>query len=300
MSGAIAGLAISVGTTAMSFIGARKQKRLAADAERAAAMAMAEVEKELTKNEMDALAIKKEPYEIMEDQLNAQIATQMAQNREGDQRGVGVGASRVQAGTLEAAGGIRTAMGTDLMELDKLSADEATRKSDIRTQIKLGEAAGAQNAAAQANDARTQLNQQALAGVGSVAAQSLAMLPTYGMSKDARQVKGMQRDFKKSARDEFLQTKGNTRKMFNDQYSAGQFQSNVGGLSYDAGQFGSLGTTQTSMFDTDGNFSGMQDTAITSFDQLSKLSPAEFQLQLQSYTPAQRKMIMSQLSGNFE
>ncbi len=299
MSGAIAGLAISVGTTAMSFIGARKQKRLAADAERAAALAMAEVEKELTKNEMDALAIKKEPYEIMEDQLNAQIATQMAQNREGDQRGAIAGANRVQAGTLEASGQIRTAMGDELMELDKLSADEATRKSDIRTQIKLGEAAGAQNAAAQANDARTQLNQQALAGVGSVAAQSLAMLPTYGVSKDARQVKGMQKDFKKDARREFL-AGGGTRKEFNDQYSNTQFQSNVGGLSYDEGKFGSLGTTQISMFDKDNNFTGMQDTAITSFDQLSKLSPAEFQLQLQSYTPSQRKMIMSQLSGNFE
>lgn len=299
MSGAIAGLAISVGTTAMSFIGARKQKRLAADAERAAALAMAEVEKELTKNEMDALAIKKEPYEIMEDQLNAQIATQMAQNREGDQRGAIAGANRVQAGTLEASGQIRTAMGNELMELDKLSADEATRKSDIRTQIKLGEAAGAQNAAAQANDARTQLNQQALAGVGSVAAQSLAMLPTYGVSKDARQVKGMQKDFKKDARREFL-AGGGTRKEFNDQYSNTQFQSNVGGLSYDEGKFGSLGTTQISMFDKDNNFTGMQDTAITSFDQLSKLSPAEFQLQLQSYTPSQRKMIMSQLSGNFE
>ena len=265
MSGAIAGLAISVGTTAMSFIGARKQKRLAADAERAAALAMAEVEKELTKNEMDALAIKKEPYEIMEDQLNAQIATQMAQNREGDQRGAIAGANRVQAGTLEASGQIRTAMGNDLMELDKLSADEATRKSDIRTQIKLGEAAGAQNAAAQANDARTQLNQQALAGVGSVAAQSLAMLPTYGVSKDARQVKGMQKDFKKDARREFL-AGGGTRKEFNDQYSNTQFQSNVGGLSYDEGKFGSLGTTQISMFDKDNNFTGMQDTAITSFD----------------------------------
>ena len=43
MSGAIAGIAISLGTTAMSFIGAGKEKRKMADAKRAAAMAMAEV-----------------------------------------------------------------------------------------------------------------------------------------------------------------------------------------------------------------------------------------------------------------
>jgi hypothetical protein len=299
MSGAIVaigGLALSVGTTAMSFAGAAKQKRAARDAERAAAMAMAEVEKELTKNEMDALSINKEAYEIMEDQVDAQVATQMAANREGDQRGAIAGANRVQAGNLEAAGQIRTAMGNDLGDLEKLSADEATRKSDIRTQIKLGEAGGAQRAAAEASDASAQLKQEAFAGVANVAQQGLAMVPTYSRSKDARQVAGMQKDFKKNARNEFLQTEGNTRKMFNDQYSAGQFQSNVGGLSYDADKFGSLGTTQ--VMNADGT--AMQDTAITSFDQLSKLSPQEFELQLQMYTPAQRNMIMSQLSGNFQ
>jgi len=298
MSGAIVaigGLALSVGTTAMSFAGAAKQKRAARDAERAAAMAMAEVEKELTKNEMDALSINKEAYEIMEDQVDAQVATQMAANREGDQRGAIAGANRVQAGNLEAAGQIRTAMGTDLGDLEKLSADEATRKSDIRTQIKLGEAGGAQRAAAEASDASAQLKQEAFAGVANVAQQGLAMVPTYSRSKDARQVAGMQKDFKKDARKEFL-AGGGTRKEFNDQYSAGQIQSNVGGLSYDADKFGSLGTTQ--VMNADGT--AMQDTAITSFDQLSKLSPAEFQLQLQMYTPAQRNMIMSQLSGNFE
>jgi hypothetical protein len=274
----------------MSFAGAAKQKRAARDAERAAAMAMAEVEKELTKNEMDALSINKEAYEIMEDQVDAQVATQMAANREGDQRGAIVGANRVQAGNLEAAGQIRTAMGTDLGDLEKLSADEATRKSDIRTQIKLGEAGGAQRAAAEASDASAQLKQEGFAGINSVAQQGLAMVPTYSRSKDARQVKGMQKDFKKSARNEFL-AGGGTRKEFNDQFSNTQFQSNVGGLSYDAGKFGSLGTTQVM------NAGG---TAITSFDQLSKLSPQEFELQLQMYTPAQRNMIMSQLSGNFE
>ena len=54
MSGAIAGLVITAGTTTMSFIGAGKQKRMEEAASRSAAQAMAEVEKELTKNEMKA------------------------------------------------------------------------------------------------------------------------------------------------------------------------------------------------------------------------------------------------------
>jgi hypothetical protein len=52
MSGAIAGLAIGVGTTTMSFIQAGKQKRMMEDAERAAQQAMAEVEKNLLKMSM--------------------------------------------------------------------------------------------------------------------------------------------------------------------------------------------------------------------------------------------------------
>ena len=290
MSGAIAGIAISLGTTTMSFIGAAKEKRKMQDAKRAAAMAMAEVEKELTKNEMDALSINKEPYEIMEDQLGAQVATQMAANREGDQRGVVAGANRLQAGNLEAAGQIRTAMGTELGDLEKLSADEATRKSDIKMQIKLGEAAGAQNAAAQAADARTQLTSQAMAGVGSVAQQGLAMVPTYGMSKDARQVKGMEKDFKKAEREKFLAANpGKSRKDFNNQYSPSQFQAGIGATQFGAEQFQQFGMTGKSGGLQPGQFSDVD------FDALSALQPAEFQAAMLEMTPQQRMMIQQQM-----
>ena len=61
MSGAIAGLAIGVGTATMSFVQAGKQKRMMEDAERAAQQAMAEVEKELTKNEYEACLLYTSP-----------------------------------------------------------------------------------------------------------------------------------------------------------------------------------------------------------------------------------------------
>ena len=290
MSGAIAGIAISLGTTAMSFIGAGKEKRKMADAKRAAAMAMAEVEKELTKNEMDALSINKEAYEIMEDQVDAQVATQMAANREGDQRGAIVGANRAQAGNLEAAGQIRTAMGTDLGDLEKLSADEATRKSDIRTQIKLGEAGGAQRAAAEASDARSQLNQQALAGVGNVVQGAVSLIPTYGMSKDARQVKGMQSDFKKAEKEKFLAANpGKSGKDFNNQYSPSQFQAGIGATQFGAEQFQQFGMTGKAGGLQPGQFSDVD------FDALSALQPAEFQAAMLEMTPQQRMMIQQQM-----
>ena len=148
MSGAIAGLAIAVGTTAMSFVGARNQRRKQQDADRKAAIAMAEVEKELTKNEYKALSLNQEPYEQMQDTLGAQIKTEMAAIREGDQRGVLAGSQRVQEGTVQASGAIRADQGQKLDELDKLVADEETRKSDIKMQLKLGDVAGAQKASA--------------------------------------------------------------------------------------------------------------------------------------------------------
>ena len=299
MSGAIAGLAISVGTTAMSFIGAGKQKRKEEAASRAAAQAMAEVEKELTKNEMKALAIQQEPYEQMQDTLGAQIKTEMAAIREGDQRGVLGGSQRVQEGAVQASGAIRTAQGKEMSELEKLAADEETRKSDIRMQIKLGEAGGAQQAAAQAADSRAQLNQQALAGVGSVVSQGLQMMPTYGKSAEARDVSGMKRDFTKQQKKDYMQGTGqfagqgpktgreyrqNLKPMMNQ-----QFQQSVGGLQFSADQFQQFGNI--------GQFGGLDQGQFSNLDfqQLGGLQGPEFMDQLMQMTPEQRMMLKQQL-----
>ena len=193
MSGAIAGLAISVGTTAMSFINAGKQKRKQQDADRKAAMAMAEVEKELTKNEYKALSLDQTIYEQTQATLGAQIKTEMEALREGDQRGVLAGSQRVQEGTVQSSGAIRADQGQKLDELDKLVADEETRKSDIKMQLKLGDVAGAQQASAEASQAANQLKMQGFQGVGNVLQQGLGMVKTYGKSAEAKDVIGMQR-----------------------------------------------------------------------------------------------------------
>ena len=128
----------------MSFIKAGKDRRAAEAADLTADIAMKEVEKALTKNEMAALSIQTEAYERESDALKTAAKTEMDSVREGDQRGVLAGSSRVQAGVTEAAGGQRTAMGQELMDLERLKADEETRKNDIGIQLKLGEVAGAQ------------------------------------------------------------------------------------------------------------------------------------------------------------
>jgi hypothetical protein len=299
MSGAIAGLVMSAGTTAMSFIGASKQKRMEEAASRSAAQAMAEVEKELTKNEMKALAIQQEPYEQMQDTLGAQIKTEMEAVREGDQRGVLGGSQRVQEGAVQASGSIRTAQGKEMSELDKLAADEETRKSDIRMQVKLGEVSGAQQASAQASNARAQLNQQALMGVGSTVAQGLQMLPTYGKSAEARDVAGMQKDFTKQQKADYLAGTGqfagqgprtareyrqNLKPMMNQ-----QFQQAVGGMGFSGEQFQKFGNI--------GQFGGLQQGQFSNldFEQLGGLQGPEFMDQLMQMTPEQRLMLKQQL-----
>ncbi len=300
MSGAIAGLAISVGTTAMSFIGAGKQRRAQQDADRKAAMAMAEVEKELTKNEYKALSLNQEPYEQMQDTLGAQIKTEMEAIREGDQRGVLGGSQRVQEGTVQAAANIRATQGKELDELDKLVADEETRKSDIKMQLKLGDIAGAQKASAEAGQAADQLKMQGFQGVGNVLQQGLAMVPTYGKSAEARDVAGMQREFTKGQKADYLAGTGayagqsprtgreyrqNLKPMMNQ-----KFQQAVGGLSYDANTFGALGKTLAA--DASGNLVSSQ---IQDFSQLGGLQGPEFMDQLLQMTPEQRMMIKQQM-----
>lgn len=299
MSGAIAALAISVGTTTMSFINAGKQRRKAQDADRKAAMAMAEVEKELTKNEYKALALNQEPYEQMQDTLGAGIKTQLEAIREGDQRGVLGGSQRVQEGAVQAAGDIRATQGKELDELNKLVADEETRKSDIKMQLKLGDVAGAQQASAQASAAADQLKMQGYQGVGNVLQQGLSMVPTYGKSAEARDVSGMQREFTKGQKADYLAGTGqfagqgprtgreyrqNLKPMMNQ-----QFQQSVGGLQFSGEQFQKFGNI--------GQFGGSQQGQFSNLDfqQLGGLQGPEFMDQLMQMTPEQRMMIKQQM-----
>jgi hypothetical protein len=166
-------------------------------------------------------------------------------------------------------------------------------------QIKLGEAAGAQQAAAQAADARAQLNQQALAGVGSTISQGLQMLPTYGKSAEARDVAGMKRDFTKQQKKDYMAGTGqfagqgpktareyrqNLKPMMDQ-----NFQQAVGGLQFSADQFQQFGNI--------GQFGGLDQGQFSNLDfqQLGGLQGPEFMDQLMQMTPEQRAMLKAQL-----
>ncbi|QDP56072.1 MAG: hypothetical protein GOVbin3205_15 [Prokaryotic dsDNA virus sp.] len=293
MSGAIAALAITVGTTTMGFIKAGKEKRAAEAAELSADIAMAEVEKALTKNEMDALSLQTEAYDREADNIKTATKTEMDAIREGDQRGVLAGSSRVKAGVTEAEAGSRVGMAAELGDLEKLSADEETRKNDIGIQIKLGEAAGAQQAAAALSDSASAGNAAAMQGVASAAMQgaNMATKSTYGKSGEAKKAQRKQNKFvRQTRRDSNL-----SRKDFNAQVLPGlqgDYQNQISGLTLG-------GTLPNKMVNTQGKDGVVvSEVARTDLSDIKDMTEMEFNAFMMELTPEQRNSVYSQMNQN--
>lgn len=184
---AIAGLAATGISTAMSFTQAAKQQQLFRQANAKAEQAMQEARKKLEVNYMDQLSIMKEPYELQRQAMLVQGAQSMEAAREAD-RGAAATAGRLQAMQNEQQQGIRTAMGQELMALEKLSADEESRLRDINVQLDLGEVQGAQLAAADAQQARAAAMTQGFQGLTGMANYAAEMVPLYMQSAASKQL----------------------------------------------------------------------------------------------------------------
>jgi hypothetical protein len=194
---AIGGLAISAGSTAMSFAQANKQNQLQRRAEADAAMAMAEARKKLEINYAKQLAVQKEPYELQREALLSQGAMSLEAAREAD-RGAEATAGRLQMAQTEGQAAIRGAMGAEMQKIDEQIAAESSRLRDLGAQIDLEEAAGAQLAARDAAEARAQAMQEGFQGVASTLQQGLEMVPLFEKSAAARQAGKMQKEATKA------------------------------------------------------------------------------------------------------
>lgn len=179
MSGVIAGIAVATVGTVGSFVQAGEQRRLQRQASAEAKKAMEEARKKLEINYMDKLGIQKEPYELQREALLSQgaEAIQAAQQAEG--RNLAATAGRIQMAQNEAQAGIRTAMGKELTDLEKLSAQEESRLRDVGVQLDIGNAEGAQLAAREAQNAAARATAQGFQGLTSVGQQALALAPLY-------------------------------------------------------------------------------------------------------------------------
>jgi hypothetical protein len=182
---AIGSLAATAASTAMSFDQAGKQKNAQRNAERDAEQAMQEARKKLEKNFYDTLSIQKEPYELEREALLSQGAQAIQAGVESE-RGAAATAGRIQMAQQEGQAGIRTAMGQDLLNLQKLSAQEESRLRDVGVQLDLGEVSGAQLAAKNAQELGAQAQQQAFQGVTSLGQQAVSYIPLFSKTGEVK------------------------------------------------------------------------------------------------------------------
>jgi hypothetical protein len=170
---ALGSLALSAGTTGMSFAQAGKQRQAQRQAEKDAEQAMAEARKKLEVNFYENLGIQKEPYELEREALLSQGAQAIQAGVESE-RGAAATAGRIQMAQQQGQAGIRTAMGQDLMNLQKLAASEEARLAGLGYNLDLEEVAGAQKAARDAQQLEAQATQQAMQGIQSIAQQGIS------------------------------------------------------------------------------------------------------------------------------
>ena len=137
------GIASSLGGAAMSFTQANKQQKLQEEAEAEAAKAMLEARGILDINYMNALSVQKEPYELQREAMVAQGAQAIDAAQESE-RGTAAAAGRVQMAQDEAQAGIRTAMGKELTDIERLKVAEDARLRDLNVQLDLAEGEGKQ------------------------------------------------------------------------------------------------------------------------------------------------------------
>ena len=176
-----AGVAASVGGSVMSFTQANKQRKLEKQAVAEADKAMASARARLDVNYMDALSVQKEPYELQREAMLAQGAQTIDAAQESE-RGAAAGAGRVQMAQNEAQGAIRTEMGKELTEIERLKVAEEARLRDLQTQLDLGEVEGAQMAARNAQEMAAQATTQGFEGITSAATQVANLVPLYAKS----------------------------------------------------------------------------------------------------------------------
>ncbi len=171
----VAAIGVGAAQAGMGFSEAARQKRLKKEAELEAERAMASARKSLEKNYMEELSIQKEPYEL-EREAALVAGAQATEALRESERGMGrVGA--IYGQQQQAQRQIASAMGQEMMGLDLAVAQEDIRLRDIGTQIDLGEAAGQQMAAADAEEARAQAIQQGFSGVQTMVSGGLDFIP---------------------------------------------------------------------------------------------------------------------------
>lgn len=183
---AIGGAVSTALTTGFSIGDMRKARKLQKEADADAEKFRKEADKFLEVNVYDQLGIQMKPYELEREAL-AQSGAQAIEAGRESERGVAATAGRVFAGYSDAIRDIQTRQGQEMSDLAKLSAAEDSRLKDIKTQLALDEAEGAQQASAMYEERAQQAAKNAISGVTSMLGQAAKLAPLYGTDIKAEQ-----------------------------------------------------------------------------------------------------------------
>jgi len=148
-------------------------------AETEAERKMEEAMKRLDVNYMKSLTIPMEAYERQSEEMLQVSANVLEAAKEGDQRGVAPTAGRVLAAHQAMTDTQRGEIEKTIFNLDAAVAEEESRLRDVKTQINLSEAAGAQMAAAREGEIAAQAKANAITQGGNVAAGAINAAALY-------------------------------------------------------------------------------------------------------------------------
>jgi hypothetical protein len=175
---AIGGAVSTALTTGFSIGDMRKMRKLQKESDADALKFRQEADKFLEVNVYDQLGVQMKPYEIEREAL-ASVGAQSIEAARESERGMG-SIGRIYAGYSDAIRDIQTRQGQEMADLEKLSAAEDSRLKDIKTQLALDEAEGAQQASAMYEERAAQAAKGAIAGVTSMLGQAAKLSPLYG------------------------------------------------------------------------------------------------------------------------
>lgn len=184
---AVTGMVIAGVSAGMSFAQAGKQNKLQKEAQKDAEKALLEAKKQLEVNYFKQLGIQKEPYELQREAMLTQGAEGVQALQEAGSRAVAGGIGRIQMAQNEAQAGIRTAMGQEMSNIDKLVAQEDAALAQQRANINLAESEGAQKAAALAGQRAAQSLTQGMDSLTNLAGAVYKAQALYKKTKEPKQ-----------------------------------------------------------------------------------------------------------------
>lgn len=188
---AVASLAATAASTGASFAQAGEQQAAQQKAQQDAAKAMEEARKKLEINYYAQQGINKEPYNLQREALLS-TGAQAIQAGVESERGASATAGQIYQAQNQAQAGITGAMSQEMMNLENKQLAEQSRLRDQGVNLDLGEVAGAQQAARDAQKAYAAAMTQGFQGVSSMGQQAIQnFVPLYAKQDNINPLTGL-------------------------------------------------------------------------------------------------------------